>query len=244
MEERGKDPELTLAARQALDEFVKQYENQIIDRAKQLADKSAASQISVSDIFESINEAKPFTVQRKRTFWNRVFELYRDLGFLITIAATVYSVLTRNGFGLIDESFGILFIVAGLTISLVGSLFKDYDFSNFLSKYKLSNSNREQTDVLLGKYIELWRHIELSMRDVVALKFGESNAQKTISQLMSELPKLEIITSDDVVQLRALLGLRNRIVHSTDHLETSELQDAITQARKLLKKLETVTSVD
>jgi len=241
MKSHDVESKLTPAAREALEELVDGYREEILLGAM----RSAASfrdevpEIAVRDILEgvkSVNRSETRPSDMPSRFWRTVI--------LVGIA---YSV---GGFGLFAfrsiaiafeplDWVGIVIGLAGFAMAIFGYYYSRYRARSFASVSRRMISDELQSFDRSMLLVQEWRDIELAARNLVASHLGESMADRPVSVLMRELARTDVLTDDDVVTLRQLLSMRNMVLHDKNvEIERESLELALQDASRILSKLE------
>jgi hypothetical protein len=206
------DTKLTPAAKQALDELVDDYRNQLLlgaaDSASRLGD---LQEIAVHDIMASLNRQQSRLFGRTRSLADRLLRVYLLGGVLLGVtglgAFVVKEILARRAF---EEQLTLIMALAGFCVSAMAYLML-YVRKSRGSGYLLRRPESEFGPGDYGSYLGLWRDIELALRRAVAVRLGESSANTPISGLLDRLEG--VLSIDEQVRLRQLLQVRNSIAH-------------------------------
>ena len=238
MKDQELNAKLTPAARDALDELVQDFRTQTLVNAAESAARETGEvrEISVRDILTGVNASR---IRRpQRNLWRQALKIYVVLGVLMVIGGLGYLVY-RNLNIRSDEPSQVAFItaLAGVIASAVASLMLRVIPSRFGLISEDSGRDEPRRTELLSEYLSIWPKIELTARDIVASKLGESQAKKPLSSLFRELQELGVLAPDDQNKLKDLLNKRNKIVHSGEPLGEIELKRAVDEAGKLLSKM-------
>ena len=236
------ESKLTPAAREALEEFTRNYRDQILRSANQVAGKLTGEvrEISVRDIFEAISiiETKGFPARSRQR---------SRLSFTLTLTGLLYS-LVGFGFYIYTRStstfqnIGILLIVGGIACILAGLYFNIYyrDRSSTMLQSK-SNDDDDRTKELEFIFLDLWQLIELETRNLASQILGESKAKSPSPRLVDELITSKILSYNDSMIIRNLLNLRNNIVHNRTRYPKDMLVASIKQAEALVERMRRFT---
>jgi hypothetical protein len=244
MKEGTNESKLTPAAREALEEFVQNYKDQLLRSASRSAGNLTGEvrEISVRDIFEAISttQSKALDARTRKRAW---------LWLALTLVGVTYSITGIALFGsesstsIIKEPF-FQIIIFGLTITLLGSILS---FAHLrrrpsgLLEWPFKGTDEQQTKELSFMFLEKWRAIELEARNLVSQKLGESRAMMPLSHLLDELGMRGVLSEDDHLTVRRLLNKRNEILHQEPDLPRSELVSLIKKADELLDRIRSAT---
>jgi uncharacterized protein YutE (UPF0331/DUF86 family) len=86
-------------------------------------------------------------------------------------------------------------------------------------------------------YIKKWQKLELSIRSLVSEQFGESEANRTFSLLISKLLTEKVLDETDEQKIRRFLSIRNDILHEGYKLSSTNYEITTRDIDKLLSKL-------
>jgi hypothetical protein len=236
------EDKLTPAARQALDELVEAYRNQILIGAEQAASDSIGElrEISVRDIFVSTNkeQAKDEGSDVEFFLW-----LLRSGGFGFAMAglASLFIGLTDDSLSY-PFSLGIAVIMTGILFILAPEILTKVTDAiiSWLGIRKVTPTLSSDTKTSLDSNFELlkrWREIEITLRNVIAAQSGESTAKESISALIESLGRQDLLPQEDIIKMRQVLRVRNQVAHSSSTFEERELDNALADADSLLEKL-------
>jgi len=239
MSNQNLESKLTPAAREALEELVESYRDQILIGAM----RSAASftdevaEVPVRDILTSVNRGEARPRRPSSELLDRLWRMAIPAGIVYAIAGFGYFVLRsfKVRFEPIETASFAVGLV-GLVMSLIGYYYSRQRRLDTVYQRALWGELRSFDRSML--LVQEWRNIELAARSLVASHLGESVADKPISILIDELYRSGILTKEDVRRLRDLLSRRNRILHDNVELERNELELALREASRILSKLE------
>ncbi len=231
---------LTSAARRALDELVEDYRNQVLLGAIQAASSvtGEVQEISIRDILSGMTRSRIKT----NIYLNRE-ERLAQIGLF---AGIVYAIL---GFGFVifqgnllvspSQLIGYSVGFAGIILSMFSYFYPKLRRPRYSTQAEESQYGLPVTNLSL-LFIQQWQRIELTARNIIALRSGESSANKPISLLVEELRQNGDLNSDEEKTLRELLDFRNRIIHGGFNPRLDTITSITRRAEKLLAKLESV----
>jgi uncharacterized protein YutE (UPF0331/DUF86 family) len=237
MEKLDLDRQLTPAARQVLDELVSEYRNQILLGARESASEltGEVQEISVHDIIEGVNRRRtdyPGGVSGELDEW-----LYKLIGIvvgLVGLSVSLYLGLARS----LEPELRIALFTSFLGFGTAGLVY-------FYSKVKKSRQLRSELKSSLEQiasgyslsFIKKWQLIEMTIRDLVASRFGESSADEPISVLIVMLHQDGVLDQKDGIILKDLLSARNKVLHEGLEIERDEFEMLSRYADRILSKL-------
>lgn len=237
------DTKLTPAAKQALDELVADYRDQLLLGAADSASRlGELREISVHDIMAGLNRQQDRVFGRTGTRIERILRLYVVGGFLLgvigLVAFTAREILIGRGF---QEQLFLVAALGGLLLSAM-SYFLLWSRKSRGTASLLRSKLSEFGPGDYGSYLVLWRDIELALRRAAAVRLGESAANAPLSGLLDILGREQVLSSDDQLRLRRLLNLRNSIAHGRPGTEDEdEIANAARDAERLLSRIRSLS---
>jgi len=237
------DTKLTPAARQALDELVADYRDQLLFGAADSASRlGELREISVHDIMAGLNRQQDRVFGRTGSSIERILRLYVVGGFVLGVTGLVAfaarEILIGRGF---QEQIFVLAALGGLLLSAM-SYFLLWTRKSRGTAYLLRRQSSEFGPGDYASYLTLWRDIELALRRAAAVRLGESAASAPISGLLETLGREQVLSSDDQLRLRRLLTLRNSIAHGGPGTETEgEIANAARDAERMLGRIKSLS---
>lgn len=234
---------LTPAAKQALDEFVEDYRQQIILRARDSASSLSGSpvEISLHDVVIGIKQVQSGRILARNSL-DAVLRIYVVFGALMTISGAiayffqgVFSSLTT------EQKLAALVAFSGLTLSTISLLLLNVRRRRVIESMSRGLNEKDQVG-LLGEFVSQWAKLELSLRDRIARQLGESKANQPISSVMYELAQRNVLSEVEIARLREILNMRNEIVHRGEVSERDSLVQSLSFVKSLEHKLRTFES--
>jgi hypothetical protein len=230
---------LTPAARQLLEEAVKDYRAQVLSAAQSSAARLTGElrEISVHDVLTGLAAAQPGLSRRRTSQVERVLYLYGVTGILMAVASVVYW-LVRNASASSDlqAQLPLLLGASGLLMSVLSFLYLRIRTIRLGDTGSEGFSNRGDASAEFT-FISQWRDLEIGLRRIAAAELGESGSAMPFSALVNAAMKSGTLSAEDANVLRRLIDLRNRILHKGDSISTAELRDAVNAADRLTAKL-------
>lgn len=229
---------LTPAARQALDEIVADYKQQILLRAEDSASRlsGTAEEISLHDVFNGFKEIQVGQSGRSNSSVDAILKVYVLIGALIATGGA-FSYFFRGIFSSLsfEQKLAALAAFGGLAISIVSSLLLKLRRQKTVGLLK--NSYERDEAGLLGEFVSRWSELELTLRDRAARQLGESRTNVPISSIMYELANRKVLSEVELARLKEILSTRNNLVHSNGFADRSTLTKAIADIKSLSSKL-------
>ena len=243
MHNKKLDTELTPAARQALDELVQDYRDQILLAAGRAASSPAGeiTEISVRDILDAVSAPEsrrpPLPVRRK--IFADILRAYAIGGVAIAVLGLGFLLLKDVAYRLDPTGRQVLYLsIAGLLLAFVSYMLLGVQASRGQHRSKAWTMPDQRIADLSVQYLRKWQQIELAARNHVATAQGESSARVPLSVLIARLSAAQVLTPQDVERLRSLTTMRNGIVHQAMEPDRSRLETAITEADEILAKIQ------
>lgn len=245
MNNKNLENKLTTSAKEALDELIHNYRKHILIEASQETSRYSGDveEISVRDILTSVEKidkriSTSTSVKSKRSMMLRLFRLFGVMGIIYAIGGFGYlAYQTLNIQWDYQETIGVTFGIIGVLMALGSYLYiKVYSekYSDIKVEFQPIRPEYEGTMLVVQK----WRDIELAIRNVITIEYGESYAEKPLSVLLEELVNSDIISGDEYRELRNLLSSRNAILHDGRVMNDKELRSMLLYSDQLLRKLE------
>jgi len=232
------EEKLTPAARQAVEEVVQEYRNQLLRLA---ADRSASyigdySEVSVRDILGAMEQLERGSGQRA-TFASHLLRMYSIVGITVAAGAMSFIALQRYPLESISGTVALGVGIFGLLLALSSYVMRPWIARRGVAtrrRYPIAGFEGIPLDV---RFVSRWRDIELALRDLVSMRFGESAADQTGLRMAKLLLKAGELTGDQLATLANLLEQRNRIVHEGERVEARTLLGALAEAEAILELL-------
>ncbi len=237
------ETKLTPAAKQALQELVDDYRDQLLfgaaDSASRLGD---LREIAIHDIMASLNTQQSRLFRRKGSAVDRLLRIYMRAAVLLGLiglgAYMVKEMVTGRGF---QEQLFLLMALAGLSLSGMAYLMLNLRTGSgprgLLRRPELDIGPGDY-----GSYLALWSNLELALRRAVAVHLGESVADVPLSRLLDHLQEGRVLSAEDQLRLRQLLHLRNTIAHGLPgDAKPGELALAAREGARLLERLRSLS---
>jgi Zn-dependent protease with chaperone function len=241
MPDTALEPKFTPAARQALDELVQEYKNQIILAAARAAASPSGeiTEISVRDILSAVDATqlrRPTSPMRRRTEY--LLRLYAIAG-VITGVLSLCFLFYENFSYYLDPLARLMVLVAafGFGIAIVSYVMLRFQVARALYPSEAWNATDQRFVDLNMLFLRKWQEIELAARNLVATELGESSARAPLSILINRLQASQVLSPQEVARLTNLTDLRNRIVHQATEVDRSHLETAIKEADEILTKI-------
>lgn len=231
------ETKLTPAAREALDELVQDIRHQILADAELHAARVSGKvrEISVRDLFDASQVRRSGT---RLSFVERLVSMYAATGAIMGLGSLLYAYASLAVGGMVSR----VILLAGVAGILLSALSSTWLLRSRLRGFDIHPIDRlrptplESSDMSL-LFVKRWQEIELAIRDLVASKLGESIAVEPLSILIERLRKAHILSAKDESKFRALLGLRNRILHQGEELDRTRYDLAMKDAESLILKI-------
>lgn len=240
MDKKNIEEKLTPAARDALDELITNYRDQILFNAMDSATElpGELEEISVRDIISGIEKTKSKVIDRKWDLRTRMLRTLMLVGIIYAFIGIGYYIYTNLEVNFAQQ-VGLIAAFAGLSISLVSYFLLNI----YKEKYRFSVSASEYSKIepfkanLEQELVRKWGDIELSSRDLIASIFGESKANLSLTSILEFLLKKEILNENDYIISKRLLEMRNKILHEGKEFNKVEIENSIKMASKILDKI-------
>ena len=227
---------LTPAAKEALDELSQEYYNGLLEKAFKIAQRrqTVDREISLRDIIEAQDrELKGKSniegYQDRKKRWSTLISLS---GATYAAAGITIYLWQNNKFN-IEQDLGLIIAIVGILITLVG-----YFYAQILPKRMISIGNYKESEVAVTSDSDLdlvkrWQIIERLASEKLSDK--DKHSFRSILQYLSE----NYTSSDnEMMKLKQLLDLRNRILHESYGLSKHERTEYLEFADNLIDKLE------
>lgn len=229
---------LTPAACEALDELLKDLKEQILSSASRnsFALSEMPKEITVRDIMSAFQEFQGknnnLRISHKQRYYRLLFIsgiVYSAFGFLLFL-------LKGNWLSHFDtlQSIGLIVGLIGMLISLLSLSFSFISRSNSLA---FGFAPVEQPFLSSSLFIQKWIEIEISIRNLISFKYGESTADKPLFSLINDLKNNSLIGTENLNRLKKLLDMRNGILHGRISPSQHEIKDLLINADELLSEL-------
>jgi hypothetical protein len=233
------DSKLTPAAKQALEELVHDYHEQLLIGAAESAERfGELREISVHDIMAGMGR------QQSRLFGttgNQVERMLRwnMLGVVVGGGmAAVSLVLMRTSPNAI-----LVWQMGGVLIAMSAGSYAMLLIMKLRRTPLMLRGRRQEFDQEGDiSSLALWRDLEIAIRRAAAVQLGESGAAGSISKLLEQLGRTDLLAPQDQDALKRLLALRNAIAHGRPvELDRASVRDTLRQGARLLERLRTAS---
>ncbi len=232
------EDKLTPAARQALEELVTEYRDRLLLGARESASRlGELREISVHDIMTSFGRGE----LRWRPFSRAIDQatrLYVWSGLAVAAGALLFLVGREAASGKsLEQNWPLLSALVGMGVAAFGYI------ANLLLSRRLparpfgSEFDARPPFEYVGRYLALWRDLELALRDTAASQLGESAANAPMSILLEVLDSKGVLSDRESDRLRELLALRNSVVHGRGDAKPEDLEGASRDSERILGKL-------
>lgn len=244
MRDQRVEGKLTNAARQALDEIVHEYREQVLLGAKE----SAASlgelrEISVHDVVAGLSRQQSRLSGPFPTSMERVMSLYVWSGLVIGIAGLAFLLFREVMRGASpDQQLPLLIALSGFVMAGLGYFTLRARKSRALRLALRRPVLDPPTPDYVASLAFQWRDLELTIRNITAQRLGESAASAPLSRLIDMATVDQILTLEDGRRLREILDLRNRVLHGGIEPSQEQVQAASRDGQRLIRKLEGASS--
>jgi len=241
METLDLDNRLTPAARQALQELVSEYRNQILVGAKESASEltSEVREISVHDIIAGVNRSRPGRTIPLPSVLERVLNLYMILGVVVGLVGLAVFFLYFDVVRSLDfkQRLPLVMSITGFALAALIGLYLRVRQSRGLYRLPLQAPVERKVIYYSMSYIQKWQEIELTARNLVASRLGESSANEPISVLIARLRAAELLNRDDETRLKKLLSVRNKVLHEGLDVQKDQFERVLRDADRILAKM-------
>lgn len=234
------EADVTPAARRLVDELVDDYRLQLLSAAESSAAQIGGQvrEVSVHDVVAALRALKS-TGHRERSRTERLLTLYTVAGAAVAVGGFAYwafdyavsvTSLQAQLPILIGVSGLLLFAVSFLTLRLRTLRMQG-------SGYALTSASSDE--LLRGRFLHVWRDIEIALRSLAAHEVGESVADAPLGVLFDLAARGRLLSATDLTRLPKLIDLRNAVAHSSRPVPVDQLQRAISEALLLRDALGT-----
>jgi len=240
METLDLDTKLTPAARQVLEEIVSEYLTQILVGAKESASELTGEvrEISVHDIIGGINRSRPGRPSPLPSMIERVLNIYMVTGIVVGLTGLfVFLYFGWVRFLRSEQQLPLLASITGFGLSVLSYLSLRIRQSKGLRGLRLQPPVESRGIDYSMSYIQKWQDIELTARNLVASRLGESSANEPVSVLIAKLREAEILNRDDENQLRELVAVRNRVLHEGFEVDRNQFEMLLRDGDRILAKM-------
>lgn len=230
------ETKLTSAAKEALDEVIESYKQEVLIEASRHAQSVTGEirEISVTDLVESLKRKTKHSANQRYIASHVAAQIYIALGASLGVIAGFIEI-NRLQFSNPLDVLSLLFIATGV----IFPFFYERFLPNFFLERKSDKKSMEGQAIL----VSIWRDLELATRLTLASKVGESQTKNLSTlEMLSSLIKLGIISTRDRQAYRNMLALRNKIVHQGYEPSLEEIRSAQKRGALLLAKLYHVRS--
>jgi hypothetical protein len=235
------DDKLTPVAREMLDELLEQQRERLLIRAAESAKTVTGElrEISVHDVLRSLQDDQrldAYREQTRRSFLDRILRLYAATGVLIGgVGVTMYFFRQTLSKGNFAEQLPLLIGLTGFMLAAAAWMTVSLRASRGSAPRSALSSTAEVVDAN-ARFISLWIEVEDALRRAVSERVRR-DAPVPISSQIEMLTEQRRLTSEEATTLRALVALRNRILHSGDRSSAAELRSAVERGERLLRRL-------
>ena len=226
------------------DEKIEKYLNELSEEYKELLYKALITQsksiedLSISDLLRLDAEIKKplhedySRIQKRRKTLFMMGEIYIFMGFFMYILFQIMISPDTLSLERIAMLMSIVMLLIGCSSILLSFI---SPMANTSSKY---NHKVKKADLPILKYevINKWREFEGKVNDI-----SDSDRVKTPHSIIGFLSESHFIDDNEGKELKALLRMRNNIVHNTgvEYSET-ELKEMIDKSNRILSKIDKI----
>jgi len=239
MEPRELEEKLTPAARQAIDELLRDYRKELLLVAQDSAARATGEvrEISVSDITAGVNRLGGRFPRYPRTFVERLTQLYYRTGILIGVVGILYYVVKHGiNFPSLAREPEIVASISGFLLAGIAFLVRNTKMGVRLIRVLAPSPERDSVR-FVGEFLARWRDLELAVRNLATRRLGESMATAPFSNLLRQLMLEGVLKEEEEASLRNLLRLRNKVLHEGMPISSQETFAALREVESLLHHL-------
>lgn len=232
---------LTPAARQALDELVDDYRNQVLLGARNSAARFGdLREISVHDIMAGVGKTQSRLIVDASSKIERLLTLYMWSGLGVGAIGLTGYVLREVIFQKkIEEQIPFLIAVVGFLLGILSYFLLRIRRMQY-SKSLLTQRSEERVPDAVAVFVSIWRDLELALRAAASTKLGESVADAPVSQLVRRLAVGGLLSEEESQELTTLVLLRNQVVHGSVEVNTDKIDFAMRNAARILSRLRSI----
>jgi hypothetical protein len=207
---------LTPAARQALDDAVEDFRNQILVGAEEAASQlsGVVREVSVYDVLRGLRAAALRPPAPPASWTQVALQFYLFAGIVLGLSGLVL-LLVLSHYASLEwgpAGVGVALLAVGLAFQVITGLM--FLFRGSVATYIIERSLDSRAVVApLADYTQKWVELEIGLRTVATSRFGESAAHLPLSELLRNMVSAGDLSPAQHEQILHLLRLRNAIVH-------------------------------
>lgn len=231
-------PQPSRAARDALDALSGEFREEVLRVAgRRAAVFREGAELSVGDVVRAADDVLEGKAGRARRY-DGLIKAYLGFGASVAAASTiVLLVLTVGSPSNIPQLLTAVFGIAGALVAGLGAAMS-------ASRARREEWERIPREALVAEapepdfwLLSRWLALEVAVRDAVAERLGESQANAPLSVLIRRLVESGILVDDDLETFRRVLSLRNQVAHGHGRRSWESTEAALKDLDELLRKL-------
>ena len=230
---------LTPSAKEAINDLTEEFREELLSRAFTIAQErnTASKEISLRDILEAKQPSGKLIDKEKNEYRRKRMTMLLSFSGAIYAVAGIIIYLFQNKKFEIANDLGLIIAIIGILFSLVG-----YLYGQLLSKRYLFSKSLTTTSTFTNSsdydIVKRWQIIETLARQLMTEADQKEAKNNSVSFLIRFLSHKVARDEKEFLKIRALLQMRNKILHEEYKVSDVERQQYLNFADDLIQRLE------
>lgn len=222
-----------------IDELGEEYKDFLVEYILDKTGQIDADQINPSDLIRLDVETKQ-TLRKDQSLHrnNRMLSLISLIGIMYALVGLMLMMLSELRGRIQNDTLlmiSVVLIFLGLFVALFSLIYRNAIRTRRTSPHYLLRQKREISQY---EIVNKWKEIEALIHELTP-----NEAALSLSSMIQDLRKTNIISEQDLQTIQCLLDLRNQVVHGSgesQNLSQAELRSILIESDRIISKMKKI----